>query len=135
MFGTLVGDMQDEVTITAPTATQNGKISGKFYKQTSGALVDSWGEGYFIGLKFNASDWSQYDSVKVGLDPSQGGGLVEILTDPDKNGAFKITSPSQQTFKVVATKGAETVTKTYEFTDGCQGYDDPSDTSPDTLWV
>lgn len=129
MFGTLVSDMQDNITIVAPTATEDGKISGTLYKQTdeNSALVSHWGEGYFLSLKFNSSDWSNYDSVEVGLDPSQSSGLVDILSDPDKNGAFKITSPSVQKFKVVATKGSETITKYYEFTDDLQGLTDKED--------
>ena len=128
MFGTLVSDMQDDITIVAPTATENGKISGNLFKQTeSSALVDRWGEGYFLSLKFTSPDWTQYDSVQVGLDPSESSGLVEILSDPDKNGAFKITSPSVQSFKVVATKGSETVTSVYEFTNELQGLTDKDD--------
>ena len=59
------------------------------------------GDGNFIALKFNA-DWSKYTSVKIGLDPSEGTGLVEIIDDPDKNAVIKITN-KQQIFKVVAT--------------------------------
>ena len=47
-------------------------------------------------------------SVKVGLDPSEGTGLVEILNDPDKNGVFKITNKATQNFKIVATDGIHT---------------------------
>ena len=122
MFGTNVSDMQDDITIVAPTATENGKISGKLFKQTeSSALVDRWGEGYFLSLKFTSPDWTQYDSVQVGLDLSEGSGLVDILNDPDKNGVFKITHPLTQVFKVVATKGSQTITDTYEFTNDLQG--------------
>ncbi len=37
----------------------------------------------------------------VGLEPSQGSGLVELINDPDKNGVFKITDKNTQKFKVV----------------------------------
>ena len=109
------------------------KITGTLYKQTSGALVDRWGEGYFIALQFTSDNWSKYDSVKVGLNPSMESGLVEIIDDPDKNGAFKITSPSQQTFKVVAKKGDEIVEKEYDLSD-LVGMTAP-DGEVDTLWV
>lgn len=52
----------------------------------------------------------------VGLDPSQGTGLVEIISDPDKNGVFKISDKDTQVFKVVVTDGTNTTTKTYDLT-------------------
>lgn len=111
------------------------KITGTLYKQTeSSALVDRWGEGYFIGLQFTSSDWNQYDSVKVGLDPSMESGLVEILNDPDKNGVFKITSPSTQVFKIVAKKGTQTVEKEYDLSELVGRVSKP-DGDIDTLWV
>jgi len=53
-------------------------------------------------------------SVKVGLDPSQSSGLVEIINDPDKNGVFKITNKDTQVFKVVTTDGTQTNTQTFD---------------------
>ena len=107
MFGTFVSDMQTGVSIA------NGAITGTLKYLDSGDLVTTWGAGNFLALKFSADDWDDYTSVKVGLDPSQGSGLVEILNDPDKNGAFKITSTTQK-FKVVATNGTETKTTIYD---------------------
>lgn len=107
MFGTLVEDMQSNVIVA------NGAITGTLKKLTSGDLVDTWGEGYFIGLKFVGFD-ENVTSVKVGLDPSQSSGLVEIIADPDKNGAFKITDKDTQVFKVVTTDGTITKTDTYD---------------------
>lgn len=108
MFGTLVSDMQTGVTVTGSA------ITGTLKYLDSGSLVDTWGAGNFLALKFSADDWSDYTSVKVGLDPSQSSGLVEIKNDPDKNGAFKITDKDTQIFKVVATNGTETKTTTYD---------------------
>lgn len=71
------------------------------------------GDGNFLALQFTDID-PKATSVKVGLDPSQGSGLVEILTDPDRNGVFKITDSDTQKFKVVSTDGTTTVTKTYD---------------------
>lgn len=76
-------------------------------------------------MKFGAYDWNDYTSVKVGLRPTYGGpggttpidddsGLVEILSDPDKNGVFKITDKATQKFIVLATNGAETKRDTYD---------------------
>lgn len=106
MFGTLVSDMQSNVAIT------DNAITGTLKKLTDGALVDRWGEGNFIALKFSNIDQNA-TSVKVGLDPSEGDGLVEIIDDPDKNGAFKITNKNTQVFKVVSTNGTTAATATY----------------------
>lgn len=99
VFGRLVSELQTNVSIT------NMQATGILKYLSSGAIVNDWGPGNFIVLKFSASDWSYYDSVKVGLDPSQGSGLVEIKNDPDKNGVFKVTNKDMQNFKIVLTKG------------------------------
>jgi len=53
-------------------------------------------------------------SVKVGLDPSQGSGLVELLGDPDMNGVFKITNKDTQTFVVEKSDGITTTRQVYD---------------------
>lgn len=53
------------------------------------------GDGYFLALKFSNLD-PDATSVKVGLDPSQGTGMVEIIDDPDKVAVFKIKSDLSQ---------------------------------------
>lgn len=52
------------------------------------------GDGYFLALKISNID-ADATSVKVGLSPSQGTGLVEIIDDPDKNLVAKIASKDQ----------------------------------------
>lgn len=54
-----------------------------------------------MALKFSDID-ENATSVKVGLNPSMGTGLVEIIDDPDKNGVFKIAN-TDQVFQVVTT--------------------------------
>mgnify|MGYP007013868572 CR=1 FL=1 len=82
----------------------NGAITGTVkYLSGSNAITDVWGEGNFLGLKFTGLD-PKATSVKVGLVPSAGSGLVEIINDPDKNGIFKITS-KDQILRVVSTDG------------------------------
>ena len=98
--------MQSDIVIS------DDAITGTLKYLDEGALVDALGEGNFIALKFTDIP-ATATSVKVGLDPSFGNGLVEIIDDPDKNGAFKVTNTSQ-VFKVVVTDGSETVTKTYD---------------------
>lgn len=110
MFGTLVSDMQTGVAVNGTN------ITGTLKYLNSGALVDRWGAGNFLCLKFGDFD-SRATSVMVGLDPSYGSGLVEIIDDPDKNGAFKITDKDEQVFKVVSTDGTYTTTDTYNLSD------------------
>lgn len=83
------------------------------YLQGSNPITSVWGEGNFMMVEFDATDWSDYTSVKVGLEPSQGSGLVELIGEEDKNGVFKIKNKNTQKFKIVATNGVTTVTKTY----------------------
>lgn len=96
MFGTLVSEMQDNLAIA------DHNITGTLKRLTSGALVDRWGEGYFMGLKFTTDDWDAFESVKVGMSPSYGDGLVDIRSDPDHDGAWKVTDKNEQKFVVEA---------------------------------
>lgn len=99
--------MQSDVVVS------DDAITGTLKYLDTGALVNRWGEGNFIALKFTDIP-DTATSVKVGLDPSYGDGLVEIIDDPDKNGAFKITDKDAQVFKVVTTDGTNTITKSYD---------------------
>ena len=99
MFGYYVSDLQSDVSIS------NGEVTGSLSYISTGDLATHWGAGNFIALKLTCSDWSKYTSVLVGMEPSEGSGLVEILTDDQKNGAFKVTNKATQRFKVVATDG------------------------------
>lgn len=106
MFGTPVSEMQNAVEV------DDDSVTGTLKKLTEGSLVDTYGEGYFLAVKFTNID-PRATSIKVGMDPSEGTGLVEIIDDPDKNGAFKVTDKETQVFKVVSTNGNYSVTKTY----------------------
>ena len=108
VFGTSVSDIQSDVAISA-----NNNITGTLKYIDSGEIADYWGAGNFIALKFTNLD-PDATSVKVGLDPSEGSGLVEIINDPDKNGVFKITNKDTQVFKVVQTNGAKTHVQTFD---------------------
>ena len=77
-------------------------------------LVDVWGAGNFLVIKFTASDWNVYDSVMVGLDPSVSSGLVNIKGDPDHNGVFKITDKNAQVLVIETKIGDITVRKTFD---------------------
>ena len=90
--------MQTGVTVA------EGAITGTLHYLSSGQLVSDWGAGNFLALKFTDID-ATATSVKVGLDPSRGSGLVEIIDDPDKNGVFKISDKDEQKFVVVTSDG------------------------------
>lgn len=114
--GVLVSDMQSDVEIVGGAISTEGttySITGTIKYLTEGALVNAHGEGNFIALKFTNIDPSA-TSVMVGLDPSYGTGLVEIINDPDKDGGFKITDKDTQVFKVVQSDGTRTNTQIYD---------------------
>lgn len=102
--------MQSNVTVSG------NKITGTLKKLTTGALPDYWGEGYFLALKFSNID-ADATSVKVGLFPSAGSGLVELINDPDKNGAFKITDKATQKIKVVQSGAKGMTTQLFSLAD------------------
>lgn len=93
-WGTKVSDMQTSVSVA------NGAITGTLKKLTTGSLVDVWGEGYFIALKFTKNN-EKATSIKVGLRPSVSSGLVEL--DADMDGVMKITNKDKQIFVVRCT--------------------------------
>ena len=95
-WGTKVSEMQTSVAIA------NGAITGTLHKLTSGQLVTDWGEGYFLALKFTKNN-DKITSIKVGLNPSQGSGLVEL--DSDMDGVFKITNKDTQDFEILVSDG------------------------------
>lgn len=107
LWGTSVSDVQTNVSIA------NNAITGTSKYVSSGALADGWGAGNFIAVDLSSNDFSGLTSVKVGMEPSAGSGLVELITDPDKNGVFKITDKYNQKFVVVQTNGTNTTTQKY----------------------
>lgn len=70
------------------------------------------GDGYFIALQISDID-THATSCKVGLDPTLGTGLVEIIDDPDKWVICKLLNTSQD-FKVVSSDGTHTLTQTFD---------------------
>lgn len=98
--------MQSDITISGSTITGTLK-----YLSGENAITQVWGEGNFICLKFPDAD-IENTTVRVGLEPSRGSGLVEL--DPDKNGVFKITDKLRQKFCVEMTVNGETVVQRYD---------------------
>ena len=98
MFDVNVSSMQSGVSVA------DGRITGTLkYLKAENAITVQWGKGNFLCLDFSATDWTAYSSVMVGLDDSAGGGLVELINDPDKNGFFKISNKDTQRLMVVTT--------------------------------
>lgn len=93
------GDFQSNINVTGTNITGTLQfIEGGL--ASSGPLA---GDGNFLALKLTADDWSVYDSVKVGLSPSAGTGLVEIKDDPDHDVVLKITQQYTQDFVIETT--------------------------------
>lgn len=115
VYGTTVGAIQENVSVES--AGTGWQIDGTL-KFIEGGLAQSGplaGDGNFLALKLYMNPNVEWSSVKVGLDPSQGTGLVEILGDPDMVVVAKVTNNSTQKFKVVATTaGGETITGTFD---------------------
>ena len=60
------------------------------------------GDGWFLALSLYDNTFTSLDSVKVGLKPLAGTGLVEILSDPDKVIVMKLKdNKNKQKFKIV----------------------------------
>lgn len=103
LYDHVVSSFQD-----ADVAVSGNSIVGTL-KFIEGGLASSGplsGDGHFLALKISNID-ADATSVKVGLEPSEGTGLVEIIDDPDKNLVAKITSTSQK-FVVVQSDGTNT---------------------------
>lgn len=119
VYGSTVGAIQENVT-TVEGANNSWKITGTL-KFIEGGLAESGplaGDGNFIALKLYINPDIEWSTVKVGLDPSEGTGLVDILDDPDKVVVAKITNNATQVFKVVATPvSGDAVTVTYNLSD------------------
>lgn len=96
LFGRKVKTMQTGITIA------DGAITGTLKYISTGAIAQDWGPGNFLCLKIPDADIADV-TVKVGLSPSQGSGLVEL--DADKNGVFKITDKDSQQFVVLQQSG------------------------------
>lgn len=108
IYDTAVSDIQD-----SDVAVNGNKIVGTLKYLEDGPIAGYWGAGNFLALKFSDVD-PRATSIKVGLNPSEGSGLVELLGDPDMNGVFKITDKTTQKFRVVITDGHVTKTTDYD---------------------
>ena len=109
VFNVDVSDLQDD------DVTVNGnKITGTVkYMDADNAITQVWGAGNFLTLKFSDID-ERATSVKVGLDPSAGSGLAELINDPDKNGIFKISNKFAQKFVMITSDGKRSIEQRFD---------------------
>lgn len=105
-WGTNLTDIQEDVKVSG------GKVSGKLKKLTSGQLVSDWGEGYFLALKWAVDEGAT--SLRVGVVPSQGSGLIECVDDLDRDGVMKITDPRIQVFTIITETANGTKTQVFD---------------------
>lgn len=110
VFGKSVSELQDNVVVADGAITGTLKYVTGYTEFSSNPALQ---EGNFLAVNLANNDYSQFTSVRIGLDPSQGSGLVEIINDPDKNGVFRIANTSQK-FKIVSTS-VDGVVNTQEF--------------------
>ena len=101
-------DIQEDLIISG------NAIKGKLKYLDTGAIADRWGAGYFMAIDLSDSDFSSLTSVEIGMSPSAGSGLVEIIDDPDKSGVFKVSNKYNQKFVVKQTDGTNTRTQVYD---------------------
>lgn len=105
--GTAVSAMQSDIAVA------DGKITGTLKYLDEGQLVTDWGAGNFMALKFTVPD--NATSCKVGLDSSEGSGLVEL--NEDKDGVFKVTDNETQRFVIVTTDGTHTLRQEFDLSE------------------
>lgn len=125
------GDSLDDLDVTGlssgsifevpVSSIQSGvSVDGNEFKGTlkwldgDNAITDAWGDGNFLAFDLSGNNFTGLTSVKVGLVPSAGTGLVEIINDPDKNGIFKIANKNVQKFRIVQTDGINTKTQDFD---------------------
>ncbi len=101
IFEHTVSDLQEDVAVTGHA------ITGTLKYVDEGALPAVWGAGHFLVLKFTLPE--TVTSCKIGLDPSQGSGLAELVGDPDMNASFKITNVNQVVKVVIVNDGVEAI--------------------------
>ena len=90
MFDTQVSAMQK-----SDVAVSGNKITGTLKYLATGSPATTYGAGNFLALAWSNLD-SDTTSLKVGIIPSEGTGMVECFSDLDRNGYFKVTNKDTQ---------------------------------------
>ena len=93
----------DGVTLQTDIEIEGDKITGSL-KFIEGGLAPSGylaGDGYFIALTWSEPKQAEnITSVKVGLVPSAGSGMVEGIDDPDRTIVAKVDPALGQKFYI-----------------------------------
>jgi hypothetical protein len=113
LFGPPVSAMQSNLVVNETTKTITGTlkfITGVFVAVSDGSIP---GDGHFIALKFSGAAFDNATSIKVGITNSVSPELVEVIDNPYRNCAFKISNKDYQDFKVEVTVDGVTTSKTY----------------------
>ena len=105
LFETSVSDMQG-----ADLTVGDGYISGTLKKLTTGSLVDVFGAGHFMALRF--INLNPGAVVKIGIVPTEGTGFVAL--DEDMNATIKVTDKDSQTFQILTEKDGITKKQVYD---------------------
>lgn len=105
-YGHKVNTYQTGVTVTGDEVTGTLKF-------VQGGLAETGplsGDGYFLALNWSEPE-SGVTSIKLGLNPSMGTGLVEGIGDPDRIIVCKVTDKDTQDFYVVQSDGTNKLTQ------------------------
>lgn len=109
-FGVKASTIQSGVTVSGDTIT--GTLN--YLDETNApGIVSVWGNGYFLFLNFEDHDNSA-TSLKVGMTPSEGSGLVEAINDPDQNGIFKVTDKNRQEVTFITSDGSASTAQYFD---------------------
>jgi len=107
IYGHAVSDLQSGLVVGS------AGVRGTLKWVTSGALPDYWGAGNFMALRVSDVD-GDATSVKVGLEPSYGSGLAELIDAETgqlvDNGeaALKVSNKDAQKVVIISTDGHRT---------------------------
>lgn len=108
IFGTEVSHLQG-----SDVRVEGNKIKGTLHYVDDGSQAASWGAGNFLVVKLSNIDPAA-TSVRIGLQPSAGSGMMEILGDPDMNAQLKITDKKKQKLKIITSNGFRTNAQTFD---------------------
>lgn len=109
LFDVPVSDIQSNVTV------DGNEVHGTLkWLDGDNSITQVWGDGNFFGFDLSGNNFTGLTSVKVGLVPSAGSGLVEIINDPDKDGICKVNDKNVQKFRIVQTNGTSTKTQDFD---------------------
>jgi len=108
IYGYQPSDLQSDIAVTGDA------ITGTLKYVTTGQLMNPWGPGNFLALKFsNFPAGTTFANTKVGLVPSASG-MAPVALDSDTDAAMQITDKDNQKLVVITTSGSKTRTKYYD---------------------